>query len=450
MIDVTFTYTVTDPSGATDTATVTVTITGVNDTPDAVDDSDTVSEDGPPVTINLTANDVDPDVTDDLEIQSLDLTGTIGSVVVNPDADRVSYNPNGQFESLAVGQTTTDTFAYTVTDGNGGTDIATVTVTIFGVNDAPVLDNPLPDLSTMVGTPLNYTIPPDTFSDVDDGATLTYTATLADGSPLPSWLNLDPTTGTFSGTPDDYTEVGDFSILVTATDEHEATATDAISLTVEPTGPTAFRDGPDLIVIGTDGADRITVYTSVPSRITVSINYRYFYDGSGGAFSLGDGGRVRVFGLGNNDTIQVHGYVPAEIHGGEGNDYLYGSSGDDVIFGGNGNDYLVGNYGDDFLVGGSGMDRLAGGYNNDLLIGDTTSMKYEELFAALQLWATTNTSLEDDAFAALFASIESDDTMDLLAGNNHKDGFIGSGTGRSADRMADIRTAQKDEQKMIN
>ena len=42
-----------------------------------------------------------------------------------------------QFNDLAAGETATDSFTYTVDDGNGGTDTATVTVTINGANDGP-------------------------------------------------------------------------------------------------------------------------------------------------------------------------------------------------------------------------------------------------------------------------------------------------------------------------
>ncbi len=49
----------------------------------------------------------------------------------------MTYDPNGAFESLAVGETATDTFSYTITDGQGGFDTATVTVTIHGQNDIP-------------------------------------------------------------------------------------------------------------------------------------------------------------------------------------------------------------------------------------------------------------------------------------------------------------------------
>ena len=38
-------------------------------------------------------------------------------------------------DALAAGESTTDTFSYTVSDGHGSTDTATVTVTINGVND---------------------------------------------------------------------------------------------------------------------------------------------------------------------------------------------------------------------------------------------------------------------------------------------------------------------------
>ncbi|WP_340110134.1 Ig-like domain-containing protein, partial [Pikeienuella sp. HZG-20] len=133
----TFSYTVADGNGGTDTATATVTITGVNDGPNAVADMGAASEDGPAISIDLTGNDSDPDASDDLEVIGLDTTGALGAVLINPDGEGVTYDPNGQFESLAAGETAADTFSYTVADGNGGTDTATATVTITGVNDGP-------------------------------------------------------------------------------------------------------------------------------------------------------------------------------------------------------------------------------------------------------------------------------------------------------------------------
>ncbi|MBN3053835.1 putative Ig domain-containing protein, partial [Pectobacterium brasiliense] len=59
----------------------------------------------------------------------------------------------------------------------------------------------------------------------------TLSATLADGSPLPSWITFNPATGTFSGTPDN-ADVGSLSIRVTATDGSNAAVYTDFSLTV--------------------------------------------------------------------------------------------------------------------------------------------------------------------------------------------------------------------------
>ena len=173
----------------TDTATVTVTIAGVNDAPIAVDNTANTDEDSS-VTIagtTLLANDTDVDTSDTLTITTVTATG-LGSVSLN--GQEVTYNPNGQFESLAVGETTTDTFTYTIADGNGGTDTATVTVTIAGVNDAPVITSDstfsLEENTTTIGT-VNAT-------DIDTAAPLTYSIS-GDDADL---LAIDPNTGALS------------------------------------------------------------------------------------------------------------------------------------------------------------------------------------------------------------------------------------------------------------
>lgn len=57
------------------------------------------------------------------------------------------------------------------------------------------------------------------------------------------------------------------------------------------------------------------------------------------------------------------------IVGGEGDDRLFGMSGDDVVRGGAGNDHLWGNSGNDLLAGGAGDDTLAGGSGDDVVKG---------------------------------------------------------------------------------
>ena len=141
-----FTYTLCDDgttNGSTDPictlvgTQVNVTINAVNDEPEADADTADVDEDGPAVIIDVLDGDTDVDG-DTLVVDSVDDTGTIGTVTSN--GTDVTYDPDDQFEPLAAGETATDTFSYVVSDGNGGSDTATVTVTIYGQNDAPVLD----------------------------------------------------------------------------------------------------------------------------------------------------------------------------------------------------------------------------------------------------------------------------------------------------------------------
>ena len=68
------------------------------------------------------------------------------------------------------------------------------TVSLFAVtnlNNAPTIVCPIADVSTSEDAPFSLMVPVGTFNDVDAGDSLTYSATLADGTPLPSWLSFD-------------------------------------------------------------------------------------------------------------------------------------------------------------------------------------------------------------------------------------------------------------------
>jgi uncharacterized delta-60 repeat protein len=92
------------------------------------------------------------------------------------------------------------------------------------------------DLSFGVGNPLylgqpfSRTIPAGTFTDAD-GDALTYAATLADGSPLPVWLQFNAATHTFSGTPL-AGATNPLYIKVTATDPTGRSVSDIFGLRV--------------------------------------------------------------------------------------------------------------------------------------------------------------------------------------------------------------------------
>ena len=276
-----FAYTVVDSNGATDTATVTVTINGANDAPTAVDDAATVGEDDIlAVTSNgVLTNDIDPDTNDVLSVTEVNgsavdgVTGLVqvtlaSGAIVTMNADGTyNYNTNGSFESLAVGESTTDSFSYTMSDGNGGTDTATVTLTIQGANDAP---DAVDDAATvgeggvLFTTAANGLLANDL--DIDNGSSFTVTEVagavtvaippggaapvpLASGAALA--INADGSYTYFPFGAFDYLNAGETAtdtFTYTITDEHGATDTATMTITITGVGappnqaPTATDD----------------------------------------------------------------------------------------------------------------------------------------------------------------------------------------------------------------
>ncbi|MFD2570006.1 putative Ig domain-containing protein [Spirosoma soli] len=94
-------------------------------------------------------------------------------------------------------------------------------------NQAPVLNNQLPDQVATVGTSFSYTIPANTFSDPESGS-LTVSVTN-----LPPGISFNATTGVISGTPTTTTG-SPFSVTVTATDPQGASVSDEFIFTINP------------------------------------------------------------------------------------------------------------------------------------------------------------------------------------------------------------------------
>jgi VCBS repeat-containing protein len=200
-------FTVTGVDADGDPASVTLTASVVDDVPHANDDSDSVKEDGP---VTADGNVVtgtggsDSNGTDGVldaagadgvtsvtwtDIVSGQVSGTYGTLTVGTDGG-YSYalnNALAAIQSLDDGESHQDVFTYTITDGDGDTSAAVLTVTINGTNDAPAVVNTENWLSSDPsqqtpgyenGYPLRITIP----TDVDvENITVTATGTIPAG-----------------------------------------------------------------------------------------------------------------------------------------------------------------------------------------------------------------------------------------------------------------------------
>ena len=162
-----FTFKVNDGTVDSNTATVSITVTPVNDAPVANNQSINVTEDVAKA-ITLTASDVDGNT----------LTY---SVVVSPTHGTLSGTAPNLTYTPAANYSGNDYFTFKVNDGTVDSNIATVSITVTPVNDAPVANNQ--NVTTLEDTQVAITL---TGSDVDADA-ITFTVVAL------------PTRGTLSG-----------------------------------------------------------------------------------------------------------------------------------------------------------------------------------------------------------------------------------------------------------
>jgi len=132
---VTVTIEVMDPGGLKVTRSFKVTVNAVNDLPVAQNDSGITLDEDTTASIDVLTNDSDLADGDTLSIASVGIPAHGTALIV---LGKIRYTPNANYSGI-------DSFSYTVSDGNGGTADATVSVTVNNVNDAPVAK---PDTAT--------------------------------------------------------------------------------------------------------------------------------------------------------------------------------------------------------------------------------------------------------------------------------------------------------------
>ncbi|MDH4583202.1 tandem-95 repeat protein, partial [Pseudomonas sp. BN415] len=302
----------------------------------------------------LLANASDVDVGDVLSVQSVSVDPAFGSLSDNGDGTWTfspAANRNGPVS-----------FAVVISDGSV-TVSTTASLELAAVNDAPTLQVPLADQLSALGRAFLYTVPTNTFADVDQGDNLTLSASLANGDPLPGWLSFDAATRTFSGTPPAGTQAGAIAILVTATDSGGLSVSEGFSLNLLDA------------IVGTPNADVLN--GSVVDDAIYGLGSSDTLYGFGGDDLLDGGvGYDYLYGGQGNDTLLAgDDTAGSQLVGEDGDDTLTGSGGGDYLIGGNGNDTLDGGSGNDALDGGSGSNVLQGGDGNDALyVGDGSGL----------------------------------------------------------------------------
>jgi hypothetical protein len=247
----------------------------------------------------------------------------------------LTFNPANRTFSGTPTNANVGTIALRViaTDPNGARGEGTFTLTVLNVNDAPVLQKPISDQTATTGKGFSLVLAADMFVDVDAGDTLTYTARLSDGSPLPAWLTFDSVTRTFSGTPAGE-KVGSYRVIVRATDQSGISIADEFDLVVKLGGSSSGG--------GQNGK---------PKKLN------------------------RILGSSKSDVLKGM-RLGDRIVGGNGNDLMRGLQGDDLMLGGDGMERMVGGSGNDTLIGGRGADVLFGGAGDDMLVaGETTDLQ---------------------------------------------------------------------------
>jgi VCBS repeat-containing protein len=472
-----YTYTISDGKGGTSTAKVNIDIQPVNDTPVAINDTLTATEDASITytAAQLLSNDTDVDSTA-MTISSV-TSGVGGTVVLNANGT-VTFAPTANFNGNA-------TFTYRTTDGSAISSPATVTVAVASVNDAPAGTSSTVNIIEDQG----YTLTTANFGFTDAADNNAFLAVRISTVPTGGTLYLNNVAVTAGA----YVSVADINAgKLTYLPPADGTGTRSFTFQVQDNGGTAnggvnqdaspntltfsivdvpsatdktgntnghafsvLANSGNFSILDSGGTDSINVVTAAGAVFTklnfehVGNNLEFIQTTSAGTanvsvinqyvaantietLSFSSGGDYVGFQVGTAATTTYN--LNTTSAGSTSNDIIVGTTADDtltggggtgrdIIFGGGGNDTITatgsgnhllnGGLGNDTLVGGTGSDWLIGGKGNDSLTGGAGADTF--------VWQLADAGTTAAPAVDTVTDSEADDKLnlsDLLQGEN--------------------------------
>ncbi|UKP00637.1 beta strand repeat-containing protein [Nostoc sp. UHCC 0870] len=257
----------------------------------------------------------------------------------NPSDDFFIYTPNANFNG-------TDSFNFTVSDGNGGSIGGTFNLNVKPVNDSPTAVNDR--FTSALNIPVNISATSLLANDTDidsNNLKITQVSGFKNGIAV---LNNN-------GTPNNFAD--DF-IVFTPTNGFSGNA--EFDYTISDGNLTSSASVAIAVGNKINGTNKNDILSGTPGNDTISgRNGNDAISGGEGDDTIsGDNGNDILIGGGGNDILT----------GDNGNDILTGGDGNDILTGGSGKDILIGGDGNDILTGGDGKDILTGGAGNDTFI----------------------------------------------------------------------------------
>ncbi len=221
--------------------------------------------------------------------------GSYGVLTVNPSTGAWTYAVTNEaaVNALAAGATATESFSFTVNDGNGGQSTKPLVITLTGANDTPVLAHAIGPTTVAGGGDWRYQIPSNVITDAE-GLPLAYTLELLDSEGVPvglvagmtdlgsgAWVNFDAASRTITGHATSGV-LHDLQFRVTATDGDGESASHDFTISVDPDRvesetPDAL---PNLAPVSTD--DRVVMAESTQRVLTLD-DFGNYGDDSGTA-----------------------------------------------------------------------------------------------------------------------------------------------------------------------